>query len=46
MVEDFIALAGYGYMTVIVQNTGVVTADFAVHFHEDLLPVYVWLHSD
>lgn len=30
MIEDFLALAGSGMLTVVVQNIGVLTADFSV----------------
>lgn len=30
MIEDFLALAGSGILTVVVQNMGALTADFAV----------------
>ena len=32
LVEDFVALAGSGFLTVVVQNIGALTADFAVCF--------------
>lgn len=34
MIEDFLALAGSGMLTVTVQNTGVLTADYSVRLYD------------
>lgn len=33
LVNDFVALVGTGILTVVIQNTGYVTADYAVRIH-------------
>lgn len=30
LIEDFLALAGAGYLTVVIQNTGGLTSDYSV----------------
>lgn len=44
LLEDFTALTGGGLLTVIIQNTGSISADYSVRILQVYTHVYVQLH--